>query len=301
MVVSEIKSIAKGLKSVLSGMKVGSGWGIILEIADGMKGLMQMVGVLLKLITNLMSPIANVIMGLLYPILLILKPLTIGLQRLMQPFFELGLDAMRQGAEMAVDGDLTGATEMFMAGAAILLGGLGTVIAASTYTTVTTFASLILELMLTIMGFIIPISEEKKNEILEEAQLMWGTMFGSFLSMGVDNIAGIATMLGVDTGDFEKEAKEGIYTFLLGEDGVEKLLTDETLNYTEIQEIAIKDMLGTGSVGLTTTTQTLADDLGLAGVDKVNQILAEAREKAAAIVAAAQSRADSITSLGGLL
>jgi hypothetical protein len=301
MVVSEIKSIAKGLKSVLSGMKVGSGWGIILEIADGMKGLMQMVGVLLKLITNLMSPIANVIMGLLYPILLILKPLTIGLQRIMQPFFELGLEAMRQGAELMVDGDLAGATEMFAAGAAILLGGLGTVIAASMYTTVTTFASLILELMLLIAGTIIPISEEKKDEIMEEAQLMWGTMFGSFLSMGVDQIAGLANLVGLDTAVFEKDAKEGIFNFLLGEDGVEKLLTDETLNYTEIQEVAIKDMLGTGSVGLTSTTQTLADDLGKAGVSKVNQILAEAREKAAAIVAAANSRAESITSLGGLL
>ena len=299
MVVSEIKSIAKGLKSVLSGMKVGSGWGIILEIADGMKGLMQMVGVLLKLITNLMSPIANVIMGLLYPILLILKPLTIGLQRIMQPFFELGLEAMRQGAELMVDGDLAGATEMFAAGAAILLGGLGTVIAASMYTTVTTFASLILELMLLIAGTIIPISEEKKDEIMEEAQLMWGTMFGSFLSMGVDQIAGLANLVGLDTAVFEKDAKEGIFNFLLGEDGVEKLLTDETLNYTEIQEVAIKDMLGTGSVGLTSTTQTLADDLGKAGVSKVNQILAEAREKAAAIVAAANDRASSITSLFG--
>ena len=119
--------------------------------------------------------------------------------------------------------------------------------------------------------------------------------------MGVDQIAGLANLIGLDTADFEKDAKEGIFNFLLGEDGVEKLLTDETLNYTEIQEVAIKDMLGTGSVGLTSTTQTLADDLGKAGVSKVNQILAEAREKAAAIVAAANSRAESITSLGGLL
>lgn len=235
-------SIASGMKGVLEGLGIGSGIQIIAGIIKSFQPVLNIVSSVMKVLGVLLSPVSDLIIGLLIPIILIFKPIAIALNQIMMPFLLQAIAFFKVGAET---GDAT-ATAL---GFSTLLSGLNAVI-------IVIFAE-ILELVLTsglsLIASIVGLFSSSGETFIRD-ELM-GNISGLVETAAAAAIAGMALniidlnkMIGLDMTKFETGVLNSIGSIFTN------VSEDYILQIGEAMKDVEENGLGTGMATLSAAT-----------------------------------------------
>lgn len=212
------KGMGGAFKGALSALGLGSVIGIVVTIASTMKGLMAVVGGILKMVGFLLKPIADVITVLLMPILYILKPIVILVNQIMAPFIKLAMQVMREGAKQLGEGNVGGAMAAFAGAGAIMMAGLNSVIIALSAGVVKMVLGSILDIGKTIFSAIFSFSSSLQGKVVksfDDAKNMMesvvNTGAGSASALMGMAAAEIAETFNVNTDVFREDVANNIY------------------------------------------------------------------------------------------
>ena len=273
MVLKDIAMVGKAIKSVLTGLKIGSGIGIVVQLLESFQPLMKVIGSFLKVLSLLLSPIQYLVTGLLVPVLLFLKPLALLVKKLMLPFFQLAMQSMVKGSEKVSEGDTAGGMAYILLGAGILISGLSTVFLALSFELLNMVTNLVANLLLLILSIFLPISDENINSILSNLDTLMSTVQGTMLEQIINGITATAALVGLDSTQFENDAKSALSNALSID------LTTPLTDFADANAAAIKEIVTDNPNSFSNTIKTLAADLGAAGKAKIEELFGQAEKK----------------------
>lgn len=281
MVAQALAAIGPVIGSVVKGLNIGTGLSVIQSIMQQFRPLVSVVSNLMKMLLLVLSPLQYLLTGLLIPILLILKPIAILVKKLMMPFFSLAMQAMVGGAELITEsGEVADGAALFTVGAMTLLNGVGAILTVLSMQVVQMVGDLFLNLFLLIFGIFIPISETQRDAVLSEYQTQTDNLFSTILGAMTDSVAQLNQMAGLDTTQFKTDANDLISELFSGDTGFGSTMSTDVNNYYNATSLACEEVVASGTNSFLSTVKTLAEELGKAGKDKVETLMAEAQSRA---------------------
>jgi len=233
-----LKGAAGIFGTVLKGLGIASGIGVIVAVISSMKNVVNIVAGVIKIIGALLRPISTVITTLLMPILFSLKPLVILINQVMAPFTRLAMDMFRQGVQAQKAGDTVAAGALFGGAIATTLAGLSAVFIAVAAETI----KMTIGQLLDIIQFVTTPVIKFLTSMTDEQIAMSFQMLKDGVNSGIDLAAGaavlkissatadIADRLGVDTSKFRSDAKtmiSNVFSGAEGKEGLNKIFTDQ--------------------------------------------------------------------------
>jgi len=281
-----VKGMGGMMKTVLSGIGIGSVIGIVAMIAGNMKSLMNLVGSIIKMISFLVKPIADVIMVLLMPILMMLKPVVLMVNQIMAPFIKLGMQLMREGMTMMAGGNMVGGAAAMGAGASVMMSGLSSVIVALSGGIInmlidvsgqmlTLSLNMLVNIMATMLATVFPffsgalmtgaenINLWVSNAIgfgVDNMKLGVDAIFGEIMAVFAANAAMAGETFGINTDEFQADALDNITNIFSGTDGLQQHWADVIgfgAGFGKIANEEISGLLGVDGLDGTFTTEMI--------------------------------------------
>jgi len=241
---SDSSTVGKGVKSAMEGMGIGSGMTAIQGILQQFQPLISVAGGIFKLVTVLLSPISDLVIGLLIPIMLIIKPIALAVNQIMLPFFTQAVEFFRVGAE-------TGDVDATAAGFSTLLAGINAVMVLLA----SQLLSVVLTLGLSVLADIVGIFSESgeafiRDSLIGNIDALIQSMAASAIGMLALQVVQLGEIVDVDTTTFQNNIASAIgnsFTYV----------SDEWLDEFRLAMQTVEDEgLTAGMLALSTATQS---------------------------------------------
>jgi hypothetical protein len=229
-----LKDLKVGFKAALGATGLLFVVELLVSLLTNLKSLTSVISGLFKLISLLLSPIADVVIVFLTPILLILKPIVNVINQVMLPFFKQAMVFMREGV---AEGDPL----KIAAGAQTILLGLGAVITTLSAGIIKLIGDIFLTGIAEIVGIF---SLSGKETILNEIIPAFDNFMNDITAVGVSafgaQVIALGERVGSDTTVFQNDFLSMIQNVFSVDEDMTKAI-DESFN-TVRDEGIIKGM-----------------------------------------------------------
>lgn len=259
----------------------------IKDMIQPFKPLINIINSLMKMVTYLLAPILMVVTTLLMPILLMLRPIVLMVQKFIAPFRTLAFQAMSQGAKSYAAGDKEGGMELFGIATLNLISGLGFLIVGMLKESITLGITNFMIAFGTILDLLtvgVFNLTEKMSTVANLINMGIDSVYLMIADSTIDFLEGFNKTHGIEVRSFAKDAKKATRDVFIGEGSLSQIAKTESKTLEETNKDLRETYMGY-------MENRFVSDIGRVakkGVEKIESILSQARDKAAKIIADAE-------------
>lgn len=286
-----VNNIEKQTKEGLKETGIDKIIGVIKDVMSGLRPIIKIITTITKLLSALLTPIFLIIITMLVPILRMLKPFIKVLNYLMKPFLILAARTLKGGLSQKKAGDSTAMGKAFISSIGIILAGFSTVLVFVLKQAIDFSVRSILVGIAMVLDLILPSLNISFDSILNSYQTLSDELFLLFSNKMLDIAALLAEPFVEETEIFVENAKADFRKLIVGKDSLESTIIDKSKEIEIVTDVTLAAVVGTPNSIFNLLVSSGAEDLRNTGVQRVKQIIRDAKAKAAAIIAAAKASA----------